>query len=134
MVKAKERDCLDSLIADIIKPIEGILNSVNKFFNPKDKGEEEGDLGSFLGKLFCCKNRNKQNEPPNQIITAPSKKPPNKIPRVIPTTEYYGEIKVTEYGLHDPTTIPRPDSVLPIKSHINNHNPKFANSQNELWV
>ena len=38
MVKAKERDCVDSLIGDITKPIEGILNSVNKFFNPKDKG------------------------------------------------------------------------------------------------
>ncbi len=128
MVKAKERDCVDSLIGDITKPIERILNSVNKFFNPKDKGEEEGDLGSFLGKLFCCKNRNKQNEPPNQTIIAPSKKPPNNYPRVIHTTQYRGEIEVTEYGLYDPK-IPRPDSAPSIKSHINTHHPK-----NELWV
>jgi len=130
MVKAKERDCLDSLMGDIIKPIEGILNSVNKFFNPKDKGEEENNLGSFLGKLFCCQNRNKENEPPNQTIIAPSKKLSNE-PRVIPTTKYCGEIKVTEYGLHDPTTIPRPDSARSIKSCTPH---STLDPKNELWV
>ena len=131
MVKAKERDCVDSLIGDITKPIEGILNSVNKFFNPKDKGEEEGDLGSFLGKLFCCKNRNKEKGDPNQIITAPKNKTSYNLPRVIHTTKYCGEIKVTEYGLHDPTTIPIPNSATSIKSRT--HHSTLA-PQNELWV
>lgn len=131
MVKAKERDCLDSLMGDIIKPIEGILNSVNKFFNPKDKGEEENNLGSFLGKLFCCQNRNKEKGDPNQIIIAPINKTSYNLPRVIHTTKYRGEKIVTEYGLHDPTTIPRPNSAPSIKSRT--HHSTSA-PQNELWV